>query len=187
MKKKMSVAFGRINLFLHPALKAVYNWNVSSTQHRALLFLLLLHVGNIRLNWMFCLGSSHSRILNVICILISQMKLQLMKRIDTDGGGFEGSPRLESRHGGFALRTVSPCYYLTRPGYLLPYTEIPQVLMNPLLKSGCTGKFLCTAPHNYVRILYDCDRLSVGAICLNRKISQPREKKRIWQDRKSVV
>ncbi|XP_076579106.1 uncharacterized protein LOC143315666 [Chaetodon auriga] len=36
-----------------------------------------------------------------------KMKLPLMKRIDTDGGGFEGSPRLESRHGGFAPRTNS--------------------------------------------------------------------------------
>lgn len=149
MTKKMSVALGRINLFY------ILHWRqctiglVSSTQHRALLFLLLLHVGNIRLNWMFCLASSHSHILNVICILISQMKLQLMKRIDTDGGGFQCSPRLESRRGGFALRTVSPCYYLTRLGYLdpmLPYTEIPQVLMNPLLKSRCTDKFICTAP-----------------------------------------
>lgn len=41
-------------------------------------------------------------LLNMICILISQMKLQLMKRTDRDGGGFEGSPRLESCHGGFA-------------------------------------------------------------------------------------
>lgn len=46
------------------------------------------------------------------------MKLQLMKKIDTDSGGFEGSLRLESRHGGFPLRTVSPHSHTTRQTYL---------------------------------------------------------------------
>lgn len=70
------------------------------------------------------------------------MKLQLMKRIGTDGEGFEGSPRLESCHGGFAPHTVSPRYYLANQGYLYPslaYPEIPHVMMNPLFKIRCTG------------------------------------------------
>lgn len=107
----------------------------------------------------------------MICILISQMKLQLMKRIDTDGGGFEGFPRLESRHGGFAPRTVSPHYYLPSLGYLYPslaYTEIPQVMMNLLLKSRCTGKSLYTAP---TMMFFCCDRLSVRTMCLNGEIT----------------
>ena len=53
------------------------------------------------------------------------MKRQLTKRIDTDGGGFEGSPRLESRHGGFA--PVSPRYYL--PCIHRLHTQSPQVMM----------------------------------------------------------
>lgn len=72
-----------------------------------------------------------------------------MKRIDTGGGGFKGSPRMVSRHGGFASRTVSPHYYLASQGYLYPslaHTEIPQVVMNLLLKSRCTGKSLHTIP-----------------------------------------
>lgn len=69
-----------------PALQALYCW----TWIKLAAELLLLHVGNIRLNWMFCLASSNSHTLNMICILISQMNLQLMKRIDTDGGGSEG-------------------------------------------------------------------------------------------------
>lgn len=57
------------------------------------------------------------------------MKLRLVKRIDTDGGGSEGSRRLESRHGGFAAHAVSPRYYPASQGYLYPspvYTDFPQ-------------------------------------------------------------
>lgn len=65
------------------------------------------------------------------------MKLQLMKRRDTDGRGFESSPRLESRHGGFTSDIVSPHHYPASQGYLYPllaYTEIPPVEINPVLK-----------------------------------------------------
>lgn len=83
-------------------------------------------------------------LLNMICILISQMKLQLMKRIDTDGRGFEGSPTLESRHGGFAFCKSS--LLPSQAGLLFVpspvNTQTAQVMMNILLKSRCTGKSL---------------------------------------------
>lgn len=126
-----------------PALQALYCW----TWIKLAAELLLLHVGNIRLNWMFCLASSHSHTLNMICILISQMNLQKIEENRHRQRRFWRLPRLKRRHGGFA--PVSPRQFLTRTGgyldLLRPRAEILQVLMNPLLKSRHTGKSLCTS------------------------------------------
>lgn len=171
--EKMSVAIGRINLFTScdTGIVLLDLWQAHSTGLYFSRSLCLLVISD----WIECsaLPVHAHTLLNMICILISQMKLQLMKRIDTDGGGFEGSPRLESRHGGFAPRTVSPRYYLASQGYLYPslaYTEIPQVMMNLLLKSRCAGKSLYTTPA-MTRIFSGCDRLSMRTMCLNSKIT----------------
>lgn len=59
-KKKNECGNGQNKPFLHPVLPHCTIGLVTSTQQRALLFLLPSLVGNIRLNWMFCLASSHS-------------------------------------------------------------------------------------------------------------------------------
>lgn len=149
--EKMSVAIGRINpFFSHPVLQALYYW--TSDKHTAQGFTFSCSLSLLVISdWIECsaLPVHTHTLLNMICILISQMKLRLMKRIDTDSGGFEGSLRLESRHGGSPPRAVCPRYYLASQGYLYPlaaYTEIPQAMMNPLLKSRCTGKSLYSTP-----------------------------------------
>lgn len=82
---------------------------------------------------------------------------------------FEGSPRLESPHGGFAPCTVSLCYYPASRGYLYPsfvYTEISQVMVNLFFSSSCfksrwTGKSFYTTRDYDTVLLSICDWFSV--------------------------
>lgn len=60
-KHDLSVEISGINLFHILYYRHCTIGLVTSTQHRALLFLLPFLVGNIRLNWMFCLASSLSQ------------------------------------------------------------------------------------------------------------------------------
>ena len=121
---------------------------LSGTQHRALLFLLPFLVGNIRLNWMFCLASSYSH----------TTKYDLHSHFTDETTAHEENRQRRWRFlkvplhwrvvtVALLLRTVSPRYYLSSQGYFLPspvHTEIPRVMMNPLLKSRCAGKSLHT-------------------------------------------
>ena len=149
-REKPRVEISGINLFhiLHYRHCAV--GLVTSTQHRALLFpphpfFLFLVISD----WIECsaLPVHTLTLLNMICILISQTKPQLMRRTDTDGGGFEGSRGLESRHGGFAPCTVSPRYYPDQELFVSVTGGKSQKLMMKLLKeSRCTGESLHTSP-----------------------------------------
>lgn len=134
---------------------------MTDTQRGAFTFLYLLVISN----WIECSALPvHTRtLLNMICILISQMKLHPMKIIDTDGGGFEGSPRLERRHGGFAVCTVSPCYYSASQSGLYPsisfagnLTSYDETTLEIQVHRWITLHQL----DNDARLVSGCDRLS---------------------------
>lgn len=126
MGKKMSVEISGINLFHILYYRHCTIGLVTSAQHRALLFLLPFLVGNIRLNWMFCLASSHSHTTKYDLHSHFTDETTAHEENRHRRWRFEGSSRLESRHGGFTPRTVSPRYYPASQGYLYPslaYTE----------------------------------------------------------------
>lgn len=107
------------------------------------------------------------------------MKLQLMKRRDTDGRGFEGSPRLESRHGGFTSDIVSPHHYPASQGYLYPllaYTEIPPVEINPVLKKRKETGTKVSAPRKLHKLHFG-DLLSMERKCLNNRMTSSVKRK----------
>lgn len=98
---------------------------------------------------MFCLASSHSETTKYDLHSHFTDETTAHEENRHRRWRFEGSPRLENRHAGFAPRTVSPRYYLASQGYSYPsaaYAEIPQVTMSLFLKSRRTGKSVYTTP-----------------------------------------